>query len=305
MEAPRLLSARTTIPVPKVVAYALGDESKSIDTFLILQYMRGEMLQSWRLKEIPVEQKQAFYESLADIFLQLRRLEFPAIGCLTGTEDPHVGGPRTVFSIDINEQEISGRNPKQIQERYMDPEGGLRSASAYTHMLLDLGDNALLGRSEITAEQLYNMHTFREFAPGWLKPEFDREPFILTHGDFNGRNILIDDNYNIIGVLDWEWSHTVPLQFFTPPLWLRNNNMGLMAHRSYYAFAMKEYDKFLLVVREKEQASFSGDEISLADEWEMAKPKGGFFVPYALEFWTYMDWFAHDSLHFLRGGVLQ
>lgn len=146
IKVPRLLSARTTIPVPQVIAFALGDESKPIDTFLILQYMRGEMLQTWKLKDISVAQKQAFYESLADIYLELRRLEFPAIGCLAGTEDPRVGGPRTVFSVDINEQEISGRNSKQIQEKYMDPEGGLRSASAYTHMLLDLGgDNALQG----------------------------------------------------------------------------------------------------------------------------------------------------------------
>lgn len=52
-----------------VIAFALGDESKPIDTFLILQYMRGEMLQTWKLKDISVAQKQAFYESLADIYL--------------------------------------------------------------------------------------------------------------------------------------------------------------------------------------------------------------------------------------------
>jgi hypothetical protein len=305
MEVSRLLSARTTIPVPKVVAYALGDDSKPIDTFLILQYMRGEMLQTWKLKEISVEQRQAFYKSLADIYLQLRRLEFPTIGCLTGTDDPGVGGPRTVFSIDINEQEISGRNSKQIQEKYMDPGGGLRSTLAYTHMLLDLGDNALQGQSEVTEETLYNMHMFREFALGWLKPEFNQGPFVLIHGDFDGRNILIDESYNIIGVLDWEWSHTVPLQFFTPPLWLRNFGLKLMANRRVYSVALAEYDKFLAIVRAREKLAFPEDKISLADEWDVAKPKGGFYVPHALEMWVYMDWFAHYTLHSFRGDELK
>ncbi|RUS14576.1 hypothetical protein BC937DRAFT_93619, partial [Endogone sp. FLAS-F59071] len=30
--------------------------------------------------------------------------------------------------------------------------------------------------------------------------------------DFNSQNILIDDECNIVGVIDWEWSSTVPLQ---------------------------------------------------------------------------------------------
>lgn len=146
---------------------------------------------------------------------------------------------------------------------------------------------------------------FREFSVSWLKPELDQGPFVLTHGDFDGRNILIDESYNIIGVLDWEWSHTVPLQFFAPPLWFRNFGLKLMANRKMYSLALGEYDKFLAIVRVREQLAFHEDNISLADEWEVAKPKGGFYVPHALEMWVYMDWFAHYTLHSFRGDELR
>ena len=37
------------------------------------------------------------------------------------------------------------------------------------------------------------------------------------HGDLNPQNILIDDDYNICGVIDWEWSTTIPFQLFAMP----------------------------------------------------------------------------------------
>lgn len=302
----RLVADRTNIPLPRIIAYGSGDESKPIHTFLILEYVHGKTLDTSKVRGLPAEQKQTLYESLADIYIQLRRLEFSSIGCLTGRQDPTVGGPRTVFTIDINNQVMSNNNPLQIQEKYMrNPQGGLQSAADYTQMLLDLGDNALQACTEVSAEQVYNMHVFRKFALGWLKPEFDQGPFLLTHGDFDGRNILIDETYNIVAVLDWEWGHVVPLQFFIPPLWLDTPSMTMMSRHAWYWLALKEYDVFLAIVRSREQVSFGSDNISLADEWEVVKPDGGFFIPYALENWCFMDWFAHYSIHFHRGDELE
>jgi hypothetical protein len=33
-------------------------------------------------------------------------------------------------------------------------------------------------------------------------------------------NLILNETMEIIGVLDWEWSRVVLLQFFIPPLWL-------------------------------------------------------------------------------------
>lgn len=303
---PRLVGERTKIPIPRVIAHATGDESKPIHTFLILSYIHGQVLDTTKLRELAAKQKQTLYESLADIYVQLRRLEFSSIGCLTRNQNATVVRPRTVFTTDTNEQQITGRSPSRIQEKYIqDPENGLRSGVDYTRMLLDLADNGMQSLAEVTPEHLFNMNIFREHTLGWLKPEFDQGPFVLSHGDFDGRNILVDEAYNIVAVLDWEWSHTVPLQFFTPPLWLKTTRMQTMANLPFYNYALREYDVFLEVVRSRENAAFSDDKISLADEWDMAKPNGGFFVPHALTHWHLIDWFAHYSLHFLRGNELE
>lgn len=36
----------------------------------------------------------------------------------------------------------------------------------------------------------------------------DDEKFYLKHADENGDQILVDNEFNITGVIDWEWAHT-------------------------------------------------------------------------------------------------
>lgn len=63
------------------------------------------------------EQKTCFHNSLASIFIQLRRLEFGFIGCLQDTPLGRDVSGKTM-SIDINVQEIEGINPSEIQSAY-------------------------------------------------------------------------------------------------------------------------------------------------------------------------------------------
>ncbi|PGH05239.1 hypothetical protein AJ79_06850 [Helicocarpus griseus UAMH5409] len=45
------------------------------------------------------------------------------------------------------------------------------------------------------------------------------------HGDLRPPNIIVDDGLNIVSILDWEWSHTVPAHLFAPPFWLTNREV--------------------------------------------------------------------------------
>ncbi|KAG9252441.1 kinase-like domain-containing protein [Emericellopsis atlantica] len=282
----QLLADRTTIPAPKLIAYGIGDHSKPIPTFLILEYVQGEKLMQGTLQLDP-DKKQNLYTSLADIYIQLRRLEFDSIGCLVRRGDNAVVGRRPV-SIDTNRQELEGRQPMAVQSRYLNNDT-LQSASAYTHMLLDLADNAFKGLKNIT-EEVYSQHAFREHALAWVKPELDHGPFVLVHGDFECRNFLVNDACQVISVLDWEWSRVVPLQFFQPPLWLRIADRSMLAGRYMYEKYLEEFDMFLKIVESREQRMYG--RTLLADEWAVAKQNSGIFVAWALENWTFMDTFA-------------
>jgi hypothetical protein len=48
-------------------------------------------------------------------------------------------------------------------------------------------------------------------------------------------NILFDDDYNLVAVLDWEWSRVVPAQLMVPPIWLIGGHLDgvLLCDRAY------------------------------------------------------------------------
>ncbi|EAQ88237.1 predicted protein [Chaetomium globosum CBS 148.51] len=48
----------------------------------------------------------------------------------------------------------------------------------------------------------------------------NQHPFVLTHTDLRPTNIIVDENMQIQGIIDWEWARTVPRQFFLPPTWI-------------------------------------------------------------------------------------
>lgn len=43
----------------------------------------------------------------------------------------------------------------------------------------------------------------------WTRSQPEKEKFYLKHPDDKGDHILVDDSFNIVGIIDWEWSQTV------------------------------------------------------------------------------------------------
>ncbi|KAF4626308.1 hypothetical protein G7Y89_g11853 [Cudoniella acicularis] len=290
----QLVADRTTIPIPRIHAYALGDGPELFPSFLILEYVEGLKLTYADFKKLSDEQRTRLYTSLADIYIQLRRLEFPSIGCVTREPDGFEVRKRTV-TIDLNMQELEGLAPSEIQDAYYSASGTLTSANDYIAMLLQIADNAFSkGCGTVSEEEgedhLYHLHLFRQYAEHWVDRSLDRGPFALIHGDLELFNLLLGDDMNIVSVLDWEWSRVVPRQLFKPPLWLSNTTIEDMSYGYRYRDYLESLDKFLVVLRVQERERY-GSEL-LADEWDKGKQKSGFMVANALENWTAMDWFA-------------
>jgi hypothetical protein len=54
-----------------------------------------------------------------------------------------------------------------------------------------------------------------------LLPGVSDQKFYLRHPDDAGSHIMVDDEFNITGIIDWEWAHTVPgAMAFSSPSWL-------------------------------------------------------------------------------------
>ena len=294
--ARRLVASKTTIPIPRLIAYALGDDAEPLSSFLILEFIEGQKFDLRRINELPEEQITNLYTSLADIYIQLRRLEFPSIGCL-GFDSEGVRVSKRTVSIDINMQELEGLQPSEIQASYCDADGRLTSANKYVDMLLDISDNAFAKSRDsvleptIGGDYLFHRHLFRGWVREWVEPSLDQGPFVMVHGDLEHFNLLVDQDMSIVGLLDWEWSRIVPRQFFIPPLWLDKLDTTYLAFKYFYETYLEEkFHPLLDIVRSRELERFG--ETLLADEWTEAKNKSGFLTASALENHTEADWFA-------------
>ena len=200
------------------------------------------------------------HEQLADVYIQLRQLEFPTIGALglpperSSGEDaeqtePPIDAPdahpyQTCRRVSESPPDVSGitvRNRPIFIELLMQEVEGLdptpafppgrifNKSTEYARALAWLADNGLdkarenfLSTREC-GKMLYGYHDFKRYVmQEWLEKDLDDGPFVLMHGDlsFHASNILWDENFKIVAILDWEWSYVVPAQFFVPPLWL-------------------------------------------------------------------------------------
>ncbi len=76
-------------------------------------------------------------------------------------------------------------------------------------------------------------------------------------------NLLFDKDYNLVGVVDWEWSRVVPLQFMVPPIWLNASHLEfvLLIQENY----SKQVGYLRAAIQEREEAL--GLPPRLSTEW--------------------------------------
>lgn len=66
-------------------------------------------------------------------------------------------------------------------------------------------------------------------------------------------NLLFDKYYNLVGIVDWEWSRVVPVQFMVPPIWLNASQLEFVLliqedynkQVGYLRAAIQEHEKAL------------------------------------------------------------
>lgn len=78
-----------------------------------------------------------------------------------------------------------------------------------------------LCREEAEREEFAIHLVFEEAQKAFaLKADSSEDSFCLSHPDLRVNNIIVDNNLHICGVIDWEFSVTVPRHVFLPPLWI-------------------------------------------------------------------------------------
>ncbi|KEQ59546.1 uncharacterized protein M437DRAFT_78000 [Aureobasidium melanogenum CBS 110374] len=184
-EIQTLLFLQTTnIPTPKVWDYALeGPENPVRVGYILMDCMPGKSLDRFSLSE---EGRDKIIAQIADIYLQLREFPFDRIGSIEQADEKHVGPLARECFTDFTDSGIRPLGPFSDLQSYY---------KASIQLLLDL-----IHRGEIHADR----------------------PTYLKHADDKGSHILVDEEMNITGIIDWEWAFTTTehLAFNSPMLLL-------------------------------------------------------------------------------------
>lgn len=194
--------------------------------------MPGQSLTELRLRTASEEQLERFFTQLANILAQLRAQEFDQAGSLTKDSSGQIK-PSSLHSVDLNDLQLCGMQQDVPQQP---------TALAFVecrYKLLRLRRSLLYDdMTEINAQhEVFALEDFQARLFHLNDPSLNFGPFVLMHGDLRPPNIIVDDDLSITAIIDWQWSSTVPVSFFTPPLWLAGTHINQEDERYNIAYA--------------------------------------------------------------------
>ncbi|EEP77312.1 predicted protein [Uncinocarpus reesii 1704] len=161
---------------------------------------------------------------MAEVLLELSKCRFPAIGALVESESGegwHIGSRPITFNM--NEIVARGNFPPKL----LASQGTFGTANEYFSSLADdhlrhletQRNGAVIDESDCRKKYIARC-LFRKIA-GQFSTTFNHEPFMLLCEDLRPANLLVDQDFNVAGVVDWEFSYSAPAEFFhCTPWWL-------------------------------------------------------------------------------------
>ncbi|KAJ5184629.1 Aminoglycoside phosphotransferase [Penicillium cf. griseofulvum] len=189
--------SNTTVPAPKVFDFNL-DETNPIGVgYILMEKMPGKSL-NWSLTT--EKQRRKVIDQLANIYIELQAHSFDTMGSLVMDEfgSQHVG-PFASESTSDYTHSLKALGPFSSLEQYY---------RAHIELILDLIIRQELYASRPVDAFLIHLYLLENLST-ILNNDLDGK-FYLKHADEKGDHILVDDQFHITGIVDWEWAHTGP-----------------------------------------------------------------------------------------------
>ncbi|KJZ68717.1 hypothetical protein HIM_11895 [Hirsutella minnesotensis 3608] len=286
----RYIESKTTIRIPYVHAYGKDDTlvQGSSTPFMIMEFIPGRQLNTKTWMHTTELQRRNLYIDLINAFTQLRKLEFPAAGSLIPNPNDELNpilGP--FLSITARELERSCGTRATLAvltstAQFVDYHSNILSATAKEPVQDDNLDGI--------KTELFALDSILNEIPRCIDLQ-EPGPFVLAHADLRCGNLLVDDDFHILAIIDWEFSGSIPLQLFTPPPWI----MGHDPATSYVYDGISGRDifpEFRTVLMEMRKSSSACTQ--LCHDWEIQgqAAQDGEFV---LKVSPIMEIFRHPS----------
>ncbi|KAI3565763.1 hypothetical protein IWW34DRAFT_899301 [Fusarium oxysporum f. sp. albedinis] len=193
------LREKTSIPIPRIHAFEARPHCSVGAPFMLMDCLEGNVGMDIGM-EIPPESKQTFLKALARIHVQLSQVQLPKIG--------------TIESINpdgtLQQGPIPGLGGPFITATEFFEAWATHSKFGKTNEQLRAGSGQFA--DEIACSTALFLPTIKKLAD--KLSVHDRGPFPIYHGDFGHNNVIVDDDYRVMGVIDWEGAFAVPWEIF-------------------------------------------------------------------------------------------
>ena len=266
---------------------------------------------------------ESVYAYMADILLQIARHSFSEIGSISRTDpddefDDEFVVSRGPLTFNMNELVQVGNFPPDLL-----PQAAFKSASSFYESLacqhlihLSTQRNDIIESAEDCCAKYIARCLFRKLArEGRLhNPDSDHGPFRLYCDDLRPANVLANKSFELVGVIDFEYSYVAPSEFtFSPPDWL------VLEKPEYWEEGLDDWirtyepclETFLRVLQQREQDAVSQgilkENQTLSDHMKQSWETGDFWVNYAArKSWAFdMIYWAKIDRRFFGEGSLE
>ncbi|KAG6227964.1 hypothetical protein E4U26_001364 [Claviceps purpurea] len=212
----QFLDRHTRVPSPRVFDWACeSDPTNTIGIgYILMEKLNGTSL---RWYKATATQKEKIVRQLADIMLEIERHPFDRLGSLIFT---------TEFSSREARQGAAAESQIQVgaladESIFRSGDGGmplgpfrsskealLATVQAHSRMIV-AGE---IGSAENVLDLLlayrFRLDVLDKVSEQTATAEKGSEEFFLKHADDKGDHILVNDDFDIVGIVDWEWCKT-------------------------------------------------------------------------------------------------
>ncbi|KAG6063248.1 hypothetical protein E4U32_001457 [Claviceps aff. humidiphila group G2b] len=203
----QFLDRHTRVPSPRVFDWACeSDPTNTIGVgYILMEKLNGTPL---RWQRATASQKEKIVRQYADIMLEIARHPFDKLGWLIGTTESSSGEATQGAAVESQIQ-VGAMAGGMSQGSFRSSEEAFRAIVEANIRMTVAGE---IGSAENTLDILL-VHRFRldvlhKLSEQTATAEKGSEQFFLKHPDDKGDHILVNDDFDIVGIIDWEWCQT-------------------------------------------------------------------------------------------------
>ncbi|KAJ5718543.1 hypothetical protein N7488_004189 [Penicillium malachiteum] len=211
----------TQVPAPRVYDYAIAEEqnNKIGVSYIFMEEMPGR---PWNQQGSPGketadnEDKEKIWSGLADILIELERYPFPKGGSLLPGSSGSCLEPVVGALASERFLVLSPAGPYDTAKEYY--------ASFMEQNMVLIADGQLFTSFPVNAYLVFlylksQIDTLTATTTSADEPAEESEKFYIKHVDDKGDHIMVDDDLNIVGIIDWQMARVVPAnEAFGPSL---------------------------------------------------------------------------------------